>query len=334
MRSFTISIVTLLLLNFLALSPMMSVDCTSLRRDVDSDSSQFTIVSPIVAVDEPSPVDSSKHPTNEDEFGKTDHSKHNTNTSPSSIGSFVSRIPGAHLVPAPVSRLWQQISGGHIVLNEPLQEKQIEPKQLGLGVGAVKKTVGGVIVAKLAAPVVLKAAKVAALASLIPVKLAAKGALIGALIAKPLLIKSALIGGKAAKIASFAIGKPLFLTGGAVAAGSAIKSKLAGSKLVAGSKKIAFNSKQVTTDVPPPSSKFSNVFTPVAPIVGPTSKTNPDTQKHEQQEFQQPEPLQHEQQHEQQQDQKDLKARQLDNPVEAALRQSHPLDNQVYEMLR
>lgn len=180
------------------------------------------------------------------------------------VAKLVAKLPGAHLVPN-VFGFFHRLSTGQaftkqstesVQLQEeapvtqqkeetPIEQQRVEPaaeqqmeqpptksrrrraliaKKVGLL--ATKKVVGGVIATKLAAPILLKTAKVAALASLLPVKLAAKGAVVGALIAKPILIKSALIGAKTAKIAALVVGPPLIAAGGLAAAGVAAKKKL------------------------------------------------------------------------------------------------------------
>lgn len=85
--------------------------------------------------------------------------------------------------------------------------------------------------AGVAAPAVIKSAKVAAIAGLIPIKLAAKGALIGGLIAKPIIIKSAIVGATAAKLSHLFVGKPIAIGANVLAGAEALRAKLAAKKV-------------------------------------------------------------------------------------------------------
>lgn len=97
---------------------------------------------------------------------------------------------------------------------------------------AVKgNAVAAAATAGLAAPVVIKSAKVAALAGLLPVKLAAKGAILGTLIAKPIIIKSALVGATAVKLSHLLVGKPIAIGANLLAGAEALKAKLKAKKL-------------------------------------------------------------------------------------------------------
>lgn len=162
---------------------------------------------------------------------------------PEPIASLVQRIPGLQYGQSAITYLHRVSNGlipnAQLVQSSPIPSaldvssveaplarsarSAVEERKLGLLVG--KKLIGtklikGVLFAKLAAPIALKAGKVAALATLLPIKLAAKGALVGGLIAKPILLKSALVGGKVAKVGALVIGKPL-LAGGLAKAGLA-----------------------------------------------------------------------------------------------------------------
>ena len=70
----------------------------------------------------------------------------------------------------------------------------------------------------------------AALASLIPIKLAASGALVGGLIAKPIVIASAINGAVAAKLSYLLVGKPIAIGADLLAGVEALRAKLSAKK--------------------------------------------------------------------------------------------------------
>jgi hypothetical protein len=246
-----------------------------------------------------------------------------SDVSSSSPSNFVSA-----LLPPSVHGFLQRIRNGNFALSPA--EPEVEAKGLKtLAVVGKKKLLGSVLLAKIAAPIVLKTAKVAALASLLPLKLAAKGALLGGLIAKPILIKTALIGGKKAKLGAVVLGKPLLALGGAAVVGTAIKGKIAkplvAKKVLTGSKlavvapsliaapKLIAAEKSVAVDA-------SSAVQPAEPEV----IASPSVVQHSEQveEVAAPEPI------------GAIKARQL-NPITsglAALRRPYPLVNQAYQM--